>query len=65
MMKLAAEVVLVVVVFVVPLVVVGVVFVWGARVPRVCSPELNRDKRDPSSIRLELGTRQRALLRGK
>ena len=30
-MKLAAEIVVVIVVFAVPLVVVGVVFVWGAR----------------------------------
>jgi hypothetical protein len=51
-MKLAAEIVVVVVVFVVPLVLVGVVFVWGAR----------KDGEEDRALQARLGIKRRTRL---
>ena len=51
-MKLAAEIVVVIVVFAVPLVVVGVVFVWGAR----------KDGEEDRALQARLGIKRRTRL---
>jgi hypothetical protein len=51
-MKLAAEILVVIVVFAVPLVVVGVVFVWGAR----------KDGEADRAMQRRLGIRRRTRL---
>jgi hypothetical protein len=50
--KLAAEIVVVILVFVVPLVVVGVLFVWGAR----------KDGEEDRALQRRLGIRRRTRL---
>jgi hypothetical protein len=51
-MKLAGEIVVIVVLFAVPLVVVGVVFVWGAR----------KDGEEDRALQRRLGIRRRTRL---